>query len=90
MDIHDFLAHLNRGEAVEGGSEMHRVMHAVSQEALKLTSELNGSYYTPEEIRELFSRLIGRSVDETFAMFPPLNIFSSLERCCRPQHWDYW
>ena len=27
MDIHDFLAHLNRGEAVEGGSEMHQMMH---------------------------------------------------------------
>ncbi len=63
--------HLNRGEAVDGGSEAHRVMHAVSQEALKLTAELNGSYHTPEEIRELFSRLIGRPVDETFAMFPP-------------------
>lgn len=71
MDIHDFLANLNRGEAVEGGSEMHRVMHNVSQEALKLTSELNGHYHTPEEIRELFSLLIGKPVEETFAMFPP-------------------
>ncbi|NNU77666.1 hypothetical protein LOR37_05125 [Clostridium estertheticum] len=26
MDINDLLAHLNRGEAVEGGSELHRVM----------------------------------------------------------------
>jgi acetyltransferase-like isoleucine patch superfamily enzyme len=71
MDIHDFIAHLNRGEAVEGGSEMHRMMNNVSQEALKLTSELNGYYHTPEEIRELFTLLIGRPVDETFAMFPP-------------------
>ncbi|MEG6521929.1 sugar O-acetyltransferase [Desulfotomaculum sp. 1211_IL3151] len=71
MNIRDFLAHLNRGETVEGGSEMHQMMHAVSQEALKLTSELNGSYHTPEEIRELFSRLIGRPVDATFALFPP-------------------
>lgn len=71
MDIHDFLAHLNRGEAVEGGSEMHRVMHNTSQEALKLTAELNGHYHTPEEIRELFSLLIGKPVDKTFAMFPP-------------------
>lgn len=71
MDNHDFLAHLNRGEAVEGGSEIHRIMHDVSQEALKLTSELNGSYHTLEEIRELFSRLIGRPVDTSFAMFPP-------------------
>lgn len=71
MDIHDFLACLNRGEAVEGGSEMHRVMHNVSQEALKLTAELNGHYHTPEEIQELFSLLIGKPVDKTFAMFPP-------------------
>lgn len=71
MDIHDFLDHLNRGEAVEGGSEMHQVMHNVSQEALKLTAELNGHYHTPEEIRELFSMLIGKPVDKTFAMFPP-------------------
>ncbi|WP_099364175.1 sugar O-acetyltransferase [Fredinandcohnia onubensis] len=71
MDIHDFLAHLNQGEAVEGGSEMHQVMHKVSQEALKLTAELNGHYHTPQEVQELFSRLIGKPVDKTFAMFPP-------------------
>jgi acetyltransferase-like isoleucine patch superfamily enzyme len=71
MDIHDFLAHLNRGEAVEGGSEMHQVMHKVSQEALKLTAELNGHYHTPQEVQELFSQLIGKPVDKTFAMFPP-------------------
>jgi acetyltransferase-like isoleucine patch superfamily enzyme len=71
MDIHDLLAHLNRGEAVEGGSKLHQVMHNVSQEALKLTTEMNGHYHTPEEIQELFSLLIGKPVDETFAMFPP-------------------
>ncbi|AJA47674.1 putative acetyltransferase [Clostridium pasteurianum DSM 525 = ATCC 6013] len=73
MDIHEFLAHLNRGEAVEGGSEMYRMMHKVSQEALKLTAELNGDYHTPEEIQELFSLLIGKTVDKTFAMFPPFS-----------------
>jgi acetyltransferase-like isoleucine patch superfamily enzyme len=71
MEIHDFLAHLNRGETVEGNSEMHRMMHKVSQEALRLTTELNGHYHTPEEVQELFSRLIGKPVDKTFAMFPP-------------------
>jgi len=71
MDINDLLAHLNRGELVEGGSELHQVMHKISQEALKLTAELNGHYHTPEEIQELFSLLIGRQVDKTFAMFPP-------------------
>lgn len=71
MDIQEFLEHLNRGEAVEGGSEMHQMMHNVSQEALKLTSVINGKYHTPEEIQELFSQLIGKPVDKTFAMFPP-------------------
>jgi acetyltransferase-like isoleucine patch superfamily enzyme len=73
MDINDFLAHLNRGKVVEGGSEMHFMMHNLSQEALKLTAELNGHYHTPEEIRELFSLLIGKPVDSTFAMFPPFH-----------------
>ncbi|SDN93088.1 sugar O-acetyltransferase [Bacillus sp. OK048] len=71
MDIHDFLEYLNQGKVVEGGSEIHQMMHKVSQEALKLTSELNGQYHTPEEIRELFSLLIDKNVDNTFAMFPP-------------------
>ncbi|MCB2292355.1 sugar O-acetyltransferase [Clostridium algoriphilum] len=71
MDINDLLAHLNRGEAVEGGSELHRVMIDLSQKALKLTAELNGQYHTPEEVRKLFSLLIGKPVDATFTMFPP-------------------
>lgn len=71
MDIRDFLAHLNRGEMVEGGSKMHKMMHALSQEALKLTADLNGSYHTPEEIRDMFSELIGNPVDATFGLFPP-------------------
>jgi acetyltransferase-like isoleucine patch superfamily enzyme len=71
MNISDFLTHLNRGETVEGGSEVHQMMHELSQEALKLTAELNGSYHTPEGVRELFSKLIGSPVDATFALFPP-------------------
>ncbi|MCG7333620.1 MULTISPECIES: DapH/DapD/GlmU-related protein [Staphylococcaceae] len=71
MDINDLLTHLNRGESVVGGSEMHQVMHQTSQEALKITVELNGHYHTPEEVRELFSQLIDKRVDDTFALFPP-------------------
>lgn len=71
MALHDFLMYLNSGEAVESGSEIHLMMHELSQEALKLTAKLNGSYHTPEEIRTLFSKLTNRPVDETFAVFPP-------------------
>jgi acetyltransferase-like isoleucine patch superfamily enzyme len=71
LDIHDFFAHLNRGEAVEGSSELHKLMHDLSQEALKITAELNGQYHSPEKVRELFAALIGKPVDPTFALFPP-------------------
>lgn len=71
MEINDFLAHLNSGKAIEGGSEMHQMMHDLAQEALKITVELNGKYHTPEEVQELFSRLAGKTVDPSFALFPP-------------------
>ncbi|MCP2036496.1 acetyltransferase-like isoleucine patch superfamily enzyme [Planomicrobium sp. HSC-17F08] len=71
MEINDFLAHLNSGKAIEGGSKMHQMMHDLAQEALKITVELNGKYHTPEEVQELFSRLAGKTVDPSFALFPP-------------------
>lgn len=71
MNLEQFLEHLNSGKSVKGGSEAHLFMHGVSQEALKITAEINGSYHEPEELRALFSRLIGQPVDESFAMFPP-------------------
>lgn len=71
MDLNAFLDHLSSGKPVEGGSEPHLFMHRLSQEALRLTAEINGSYHTPEELRSLFSRLTGRPVDESFALFPP-------------------
>lgn len=71
MELNAFLDHLNSGKVVEGGSEPHQFMHRVSQEALRLTAEINGSYHTPEELRSLFSQLTGQPVDESFGLFPP-------------------
>lgn len=71
MDLEAFLEHLNSGKTVRGGSEAHLFMHGVSQEALRITAEMNGGYHTPEELRELFARLTGRPVDESFGLFPP-------------------
>ena len=31
----------------------------------------NHGYHEPEELRRLFSELIGKPVDETFGLFPP-------------------
>ncbi len=71
MNMNEFLNHLNRGLPVIGGSEAHLFMHEVSQEALRITAQLNGPYHTPEEIRNLMSRLTGKTMDESLAIFPP-------------------
>ena len=71
MELSEFLDHLNSGRPVIGNSEAHQFMHAASQQALEITAEINGGYHTPEELRDLFSRLTGRPVDESFALFPP-------------------
>ena len=71
MNLSEFLDHLNRGETVTGRSEAHLFMHEVSQEALRITAELNNTYHTPEELRTLMERLTGKPIDESFGMFPP-------------------
>ncbi len=71
MELIDFLKHLNAGKTVIGNSEIHQFMHKVSHEAMKITAKLNGSYHEPEELRELFSELIGKPVDPSFGLFPP-------------------
>ena len=71
MNINEFLDYVNKGNTIHVNSEMHKYMDELSNEAMKITAELNGSYHTPEEICEIFSRLIGKPVDKSFGMFPP-------------------
>lgn len=71
MELNDLLAALNAGETITGDSPLHAVMHKMSQEALRITGELNGRYEEPERVRQLLSQLIGREVDETVTLFPP-------------------
>lgn len=71
MELSEILRHLNSGKVVVAGSELHQEMIRFSNEAMMLTAQLNGVYHSPEEVRELFSKIIGEDVDESFCMFPP-------------------
>lgn len=71
MELRTFLETMDSGCRVTAGSEVHRFMTALSQEALRVTAELNGGYHPPEEIRTLMGRLTGRPVPEGFRLFPP-------------------
>lgn len=71
MEVKEFIERLNAGECVKAGSDMHKIMCELSGEAMRITCRLNGSYHKPDEVRLLFSELIGKQVDESFMMFPP-------------------
>lgn len=71
MELQEFLDHVNSGATVEGGSPAHEFMHHAAQDALRVVAELNTGYRTPGEVRALLSRLTGRTVDESVALFPP-------------------
>lgn len=71
MTENEFFEYLKENKAVMAGSEAHQAMHIRSQEALRITSEINCGYHTPEQLRALMSELTGREIDPTFGLFPP-------------------
>jgi acetyltransferase-like isoleucine patch superfamily enzyme len=73
MELQEFLEYMDSGKEVAAGSQVHKYMHKLSQEAIRLTTLLNGEYHTHDEIVEMMSRITGRSVDDSFDLFPPFH-----------------
>ncbi|MDE6369921.1 MAG: sugar O-acetyltransferase [Duncaniella sp.] len=73
MTEEEFLKYASDGHLILVGSPVHSIMHALSQEALKKTVEINSTYHTPDELRELMSSLIGKPLDAAFGLFPPFH-----------------
>ncbi|MGO2746993.1 sugar O-acetyltransferase [Microbacterium sp.] len=71
MELQDLLDAMDAGRTITADSPLHEVMHLASQDAQRITGELNGSYHEPERVRELLADLIGKPVDETVTLFPP-------------------
>ncbi len=95
VDLNEFYKHMKEQKTVEAGSKMLEFFGHLSQEAQKITMELNNKYHTPEEIIKLFSKLTGKNIDKTFRLFPPFytdcgkniiigkNVF--INACCKFQ-----
>ena len=71
INLDEFYEYMASGKLVE--EKMLKVFNELSQQALKITMELNNKYHTPEEIVELFSKLTGKKVDKSFRLFPPFH-----------------
>ena len=73
MTVEEFRKTMAETEYIPAGSALHLAFHEFSQEALKITAELNGRYHAPEEVRRLMSELTASEIDESFALFPPFH-----------------
>lgn len=69
QEYNDYIA--VHGTVIDGSQE-HLFMHTASQEAIRITMEINNRYHSPEALRELLSELTGEQIDSTVGMFPPI------------------
>ena len=53
MKLEDFLAHVNSGKRIVDNSEELEYCSYLTQEAWKVTMELNNAYHRPEEVQDL-------------------------------------
>ncbi len=98
--LDDFIRLADEGKPFET-QEVFELMHHMSDEARRITFEINGAYRTMDEVRALLSELFGRQVPSTLRVFPPFytdfgknihvgeNVF--INACCHFQdHGGIW
>lgn len=71
MELQKFLDYVNSGKTIEAPSEELMYSGYLTQEAMKITSEMNSGYHSPEEIQELFAKLTSQPVNHTLGLIPP-------------------
>ena len=70
MTLEQFLEYVGTGRALDT-PEIGDFMNRMSEQARRITFELNASFHTADQVRELLSRLFGRPVDPSLRVFPP-------------------
>ena len=71
MTLQEFLQHTAERKPLRG-AEIGQFMNEMSDEARRITCQMNNAYHTPDEIRGLLARLTGHPVPDTVRVFPPL------------------
>lgn len=66
-----FIEQMNTGNECEAGTDLHRLMVAASERAMRITSRMNSSFENLDLVREQFSELIDQPLPEGFGLFPP-------------------
>ena len=71
LKLDELLKIFNEGCELEMDEEAREACNYYSQEAQKITCEMNNEYHDLDEIKQLFSKLIDKEVSEDFRVFPP-------------------
>ena len=69
--IRFLIERMDSGEEVEAGSEVHRLMTAASERAMRITSRMNASFDSLSDTRAQLERLFMRPVPSGVGLFPP-------------------
>lgn len=71
MSLNEIREYMKSGTKLRWGSEILGYLYEYNQEALRLTMQINNQYNTPEQLRELFSKLTASEIDESCLILPP-------------------
>lgn len=62
------------GEFISTDDPEYEILYSAIMDTMDKCRELNNGIHSDEEIREIFSEIIGEEVDETFTLMPPFYI----------------
>ncbi|MBR4474294.1 MAG: sugar O-acetyltransferase [Oscillospiraceae bacterium] len=71
MELRVFLDYVNAGKTIRQSSEEIAFSGHLTQEALKITAQINNGYHTPDQLQALFAELTGKPADPTLGLIPP-------------------
>ena len=71
MNHEEFREIMKTTKTIEQDNELFEVFDKLAFEAMQITHELNDKFCTHEEIVDLFSKLTGQEIPDSFRMFPP-------------------
>ena len=72
-DIATFLEAMASGREIEAGSEIHRIMVAASERAMRITARMNSSFRSLSETRDAFEELLMKQLPDGVGLFPPFS-----------------
>ena len=72
-DMAAFLEAMASGKEIEAGSEVHRIMVAASERAMRITARMNSSSQSLSETRSALEELFMKQLPDGVGLFPPFS-----------------